>query len=113
MDTTNHFHNRRAIADLESDIETELAFGALADFDHLQRTGHIDGHGLFEINMFTAGHDNLQVAGMIVRRRGGYDCRQLPSRSKPLPCAGGRGNTPSSTGGEAFCRLAATGTRTA
>jgi hypothetical protein len=88
MNATNHFHKRRAIADLESDIETELAFGALADFDHLQRTGHIDGHGLFEINMFTAGDDNLQVAGMIVRRCGDDDGVQLLGRSNLLAGAG-------------------------
>src|SRR5260370_24202092 len=77
MDTTNHFHKRRAIADLESDIETELDFGALADFDHLQRTGHIDGHALFETNMFTAGHDNRNVAGAEESARG-RDARRAP-----------------------------------
>src|SRR6266567_9586970 len=66
MDATNHFHEGRAIADLESNVKAELAFGMLADLDDFERAGHIDGYRLFKINVFTASDDSIQVPGMIV-----------------------------------------------
>src|SRR5712692_8987185 len=47
MDAPDHFDEWRAIANLESDIQAELAFRALADFDHSQCAGNINGDGLF------------------------------------------------------------------
>src|SRR6266850_25812 len=45
----HHFYKRRAIADLETDIKTELPIGALADFDHLLRSWHVHSHWFSEI----------------------------------------------------------------
>src|SRR5437588_492071 len=69
----DHFDERRTIPDLEANIETELAFSALADFDDLFRAGHVHADGLFEIDVLAGGDDGLHVLRMKVRRRGDDD----------------------------------------
>src|SRR5208283_1613397 len=67
------FHKRRTIANLESDVEAQFSFGALANFNHLQCAGNINGHRLLQIDVLAGSGHGFQVAGMIVRRRGDYD----------------------------------------
>ena len=73
VNALDELDERRAIADLEADVEAELAFDALADFDDFLSAGHVNGNGLFEIDMLAACDDGVQMMGMVVRRRGHDD----------------------------------------
>src|SRR5215472_19119481 len=73
MNAANHFDERGAIANLEANVEAELAFGALANVDDFFRAGHVDGHGLFEINVLGGRDDGFEVLRMKIRRSGNDD----------------------------------------
>ena len=73
MDAPHHFDERRTIANLESDIETELAFRTFADFDHFQCARNIDSNGLFEVDMLSGGNDGFQMLGMVIGGSSDYD----------------------------------------
>src|SRR6266446_1014108 len=51
VNAPDKLHKRRAVADLEADVEAELAFRALADFDDTQCAGYIDSHGLLKVDV--------------------------------------------------------------
>src|SRR5438309_1711829 len=84
MDAPHHFDEWGAIANLESDIQAELTFHALADFDHFQRARNIHSNGLFEIDVLACGHDGFQMPKMVVGRSGNYDGVQFLGRSDLL-----------------------------
>ena len=73
VDPADEFHEGRAVANLEADVEAELAFGALADFNDAQRAGDVHSYRLFEIDMLTRSNGAFQVLRMIVGRRGDND----------------------------------------
>jgi len=39
--------------------------------------GYVDRHWLLQINVLAGSDDSLQMPGMIIRRRGDYDCIQF------------------------------------
>src|SRR5207249_4249215 len=73
MDAPDHFDEWRAIANLEPDIQAELSFGALADFNHFQCAGNINRDGLFKIDVLAGVDRSFQMPGMIIRRSGDDD----------------------------------------
>src|SRR5262245_39805930 len=73
MNASDQFDKRRAIADLESDIEAELSFRALADVHNFERAWDVHGHRLLAINVFACGHDGFQMLRMKIRRGGDDD----------------------------------------
>src|SRR3984893_13832058 len=46
---------------------------APAHFDRLQCARNINSDGLFEIDVFSCGHDGFQMLRMVIRRSGDYD----------------------------------------
>ena len=70
VNAAHHFHERRAVPDLEADVEAELAFSALANLDDFFRAGHVDGYGLFKIHVLAGSNDRFEVLRMKIRRCG-------------------------------------------
>ena len=70
MDAPDHFDEWRAIANLEPDIQAELSFGVLADFNHFQCSGNINRDGLFKIDVLAGVDRSFQMPGMIIRWSG-------------------------------------------
>src|SRR5215470_10930198 len=73
MNAANHFDERGAIANLEANVEAELAFGALANVDDFFRAGDIHSDWLFEIDVLARRDDGFEVLRMKIRRRGDDD----------------------------------------
>src|SRR6266481_1196863 len=64
---------RKAVADLEADVEAELAIGALADFGDTQCGGYIDSHGLLKIDVLPSSDGGFEMLRVIVGRCGDDD----------------------------------------
>ncbi len=73
VDAADELDEGRTVANLESDIQAEFAFGALAGFDDAQRAGDVHRHRLFEIDVLAGGYDGFKMLRMKVRRRGDDD----------------------------------------
>ena len=74
VNALHKLHERGTIANLESHIQTEFAFRALANLDHLQCAGHVHGDGLLHIDMFSRADDGFQMLRMIIGGRGDHYC---------------------------------------
>src|SRR5258708_19757600 len=68
VDAADELDEGRTVANLESDIQAEFAFGALAGFDDAQRAGDVHRHRLFEIAVLAAGYAGLKMLRMKERR---------------------------------------------
>ena len=66
MDAADEFDKGRAVTDLESHVETELALGALPDLEDAFRAGDINGHGFFQVHVLARGHGGVEVLRMEV-----------------------------------------------
>src|SRR5215510_6397925 len=77
VNTLHHFYERRAIADLEANIQAELALGALTDLDYFLSAGHIHRDRLFEIDVLPASHNGFEVPWVKIRGCCNYDCIHL------------------------------------
>src|SRR5207245_9888460 len=82
VNAAHHFYKGRTVADLESHVQAQFAFGALADFHHFLRAGNVHGDGLFEIDMLAGGDPGFEVWRMKIGTRGEYgSIRLLGSRN--------------------------------
>ena len=88
MDAPHQFNKRGAIADLETHVQAELPLGALANIDHLQCSGHVHGHRLFEINVLAGGNDSFEMVRMKIGWRGNYHRVQFLGRRDLLVSVG-------------------------
>src|SRR5215472_12324773 len=73
MNAANHFDKGWTIADLKANVEAQFSFGALADVDDFFRAGHVDSHGLLEINVLGPSDSGLEVLRMKIRGRSDND----------------------------------------
>src|SRR6266849_6044670 len=73
VNAPDQLHKRRAVANLEPDVEAELTLRAFADFNNTQRAGYVDSHRLLEIDVLPGGDDGFQMLRVIVGRRGDDD----------------------------------------
>ena len=88
VDAADELNEGRTVANLESDIQAELAFGALADFDDAQRARDVHRHRLFEIDVLAGGYDGFKMLRMKVRRRGDHDGIDFLGVRDLLVCVG-------------------------
>src|ERR1041385_622409 len=61
MDAADHFDKRRAVANLEADVEAEFSVGALANVDHFHGARNVHSNGLFQINVLTRGDYGFEM----------------------------------------------------
>src|SRR5260370_23202214 len=61
VNAPDQLHKRRAVANLEPDVEAELTLRAFADFNNTQRAGYVDSHRLLQIDVLACGAPRLQI----------------------------------------------------
>src|SRR2546422_711901 len=68
VDTADQLDKGRAVADLESHVQAELALGALPNLDDAFRAGDIHRHRFFQVHVLARGDHGVEVLGMEVGR---------------------------------------------
>src|SRR2546426_5520176 len=66
VDAADQFDKGRAVADLESHVQAELALGALPKLEDAFRARYIDGHGFFQVHVLACGNDGFEMLRMEV-----------------------------------------------
>src|SRR2546427_10798260 len=69
VDAADQLDKGRAVADLESHVQTELALGALPNLADPFRAGGVHGDGFFQVHVLARGNDGFEVLRMEVGRR--------------------------------------------
>ena len=66
VDAAHQLDEGRAVADLESHVQTHLALGAFANLDDTFRAGDVDRHRLLQIHVLAGGNGGFEVLRMEV-----------------------------------------------